>query len=635
MKIYKYISCLFLISISVFCYSQQYAVSAIPASLTDDAYAVIRKDDTKVEFINYDKLRYSNEYVITVFNESGLRYGIHPLYYDKRMKISKYTAVIYDKDGKEIKKLKSKDLKDISVYDGSALFVDYRLQYYEFTPVSYPFTVQYYQEYTTSNTIVIPDWESVGSYNLGIENSTYELTNSSSIQIRKKESGFDGWKVNKTEIGNKLSYSIQDIPPVQEEILSPVLSELSPRVKLIPNKFQLEGVNGSFENWEQFGKWYYSNLLNNKRDLTSKDKQTVSQLIGGVSDPVEKVKILYQYMQSKTRYVNVVIGIGGWEPFPASYVGDKSYGDCKALSNYMISLLDYAGIEAFYTIVYGNSSRKQDMDGQFASLQGNHIIVNVPLDDETIWLECTSQQTAFNYLGSFTDDRHAISIKPNGAEVVSTQKYTVDQNLNKISGQAELSADGKLNMNFELEDHGLLYDGASSIYFESEKDRVQSLRSMFSEVPNFDMKNYELTNDRDNAVFKASIQFESGHYASVVGNSLLINLLPVGKSKTGLKKNNNRKYPFEIRFGYTDVVEFDLKLPNGYKLNEKFDNIIYMTEFGNYLLAVKDNGDGSLRIHRTMTVKDGNYTKDKFNDFVEFTRKISSFDNAKILLEKN
>lgn len=630
----KFIKILIIFSGFGFLNAQEFAVGNIPSKLTDDAYAVVRKDDTKVEFINYDKLKYSNDYAITVLNESGLRYSFQPLYYDKRMKISKYTAVIYDKDGKEIKKLKSKDLKDISVYDGSALFVDYRLQYYEFTPVSYPFTIQYYREYTTSNTISIPGWRAVGSYNLGIENSTYELTNSSSIQIRKKESGFEGWKVNKTEIGNKLNYSIQNIPPVQEEILSPVLSELSPLVKLIPNKFQLEGVTGSSENWEQFGKWYYSNLLDNKRELTAKDKQTVTQLISGISDPVEKVRILYQYMQSKTRYVNVVIGIGGWEPFPASYVGDKSYGDCKALSNYMISLLEYAGIEAFYTVVYANRNRKQDIDDQFASLQGNHAIVNVPMDDQTLWLECTSQQTAFNYLGSFTDDRHAISIKPNGAEVVSTQKYTVDQNLNKISGQAELFADGKLNMNFEQEDIGLLYGSASRIYFESEKDRVQSLRSMFSEVPNFDMKNYELTNDRDNAVFKASIQFESGHYASVVGNSLLINLLPVGKSKTGLKKNNNRKYPFEIRFGYTDVVEFDLKLPNGYKLNEKFDNIIYMTEFGNYLLAVKDNGDGSLKIHRTMTVKDGNYTKDKFNDFVEFTRKVSSFDNSKVLLEK-
>ncbi|MGB6092758.1 MAG: DUF3857 domain-containing protein, partial [Moheibacter sp.] len=472
----KLIKILIIVSGLGFLNAQEFAVGNIPSKLTDDAYAVVRKDNTKIEFINYDKLKYSNEYVVTVLNESGLRYGFQPIYYDKRMKISKYTAVIYDKDGKEIKKLKSKDLKDISVYDGSALFVDYRLQYYEFTPVSYPFTIQYYQEYTTSNTIVIPGWRAVGSYNLGVENSTYELTNSSSIQIRKKESGFDGWKVNKTEIGNKLNYSVQDIPPVQEEVLSPVLSDLSPRVKLIPNKFQLEGVNGSFENWEQFGKWYYSNLLDNKRELTAKDKQTVTQLISGISDPVEKIRILYQYMQSKTRYVNVVIGIGGWEPFPASYVGDKSYGDCKALSNYMISLLDYAGIEAFYTIVYGNRSRKQDMDGEFASLQGNHIIVNVPLDEQTIWLECTSQQTAFNYLGSFTDDRYAISVKPNGAEVVSTQKYTVDQNLTKISGEAVLSADGKLNMNMELKDLGLMYDGASGVYFESEKDRVQSLR---------------------------------------------------------------------------------------------------------------------------------------------------------------
>lgn len=614
--------------------AQEYAVRNIPENLKKDAYAVVRKDATKVEFTNFDKVKYSNHHVITILNESGLRYAFIPLYYGKRMNIVKFTATLYDQNGKEIRKLKSKDLKDISVYDDGALYNDYRFQYYEFTPTSYPFTVEYYQEYTTSNTISIPGWTPVDSYDVGIESSTYNLTNSSSINIRKKESGFEDWNVTKFEQGNSLNYSVQNIEPLQEEALSPVLSELTPKLSLIPDKFQLEGVEGSFENWKQFGKWYYENLLKNKRELSQKDKQAVSQLIKGVNDPIEKIRILYQFMQSKTRYVNVSVGIGGWEPFPATYVSDKSYGDCKALSNYMISLLNFVGIDAFYTIVYGNPNRKQNMDKDFASLQGNHIIVNVPLNDETIWLECTNQQTAFNYLGSFTNDRYAVSVKPEGAEIISTQKFPAAKNIEKINGNGELFPGGKLKMNLKIEDSGLQYDDVFQIYYKSEKDQTRMLKNQFSHLPNTELKNYEFTNDRNNAVFTTTIQIESNQYATIVGNDLMINLIPTERRKSGLKKDNHRKYPFDIKYGYTDILDFDLKLPTNYKISEDFKDIVFLDKFGSYQMSVRLNEDGNLNIYRVLMIKDGSYQKEDYNDFVEFLRKLSSFDNSKLLLEK-
>lgn len=614
--------------------AQEYAVDRIPKKLTEEAFAVVRADNTRVELISQNKLKLTDEIVITVLNETGLGYAFQPIYYDKRMNISKYTAVLYDKNGKEIKKLRSKDQKDVSVSDGYSLFIDNRMRYYEFTPASYPFTIKYQREFTTSNTMMFPGWLPVVGYNLGVESSTYEMVNSTSIEIRKTEKNFEGWNVNKIEQGNKITYSIKNLEPIQEEILSPVLSELTPRLMAVPNKIQLEGVSGSFENWEQFGKWYYNELLKDKRELSEKDKQTVLQLIDGVDDPVEKVRILYSYMQSKTRYVNVSIGIGGWEPFPATYVSDKSYGDCKALSNYMISLLNFAGIEAFYTIVNSNLRRKQDMDEKFASLQGNHVIVNVPLDDEIIWLECTSQQSPFNYLGFGTDDRYAVSVRPEGAEIISTQKFPAEKNIEKISGEGHLDANGKINLELKTVHSGLQYDLFYRIYFEPEKEKLQSLRKQYNHLPNLNLNSYDFENDRHNAVFTTSVSMDAENYASVVGNSLMLNLLPAGRHSSSLKKSKDRKHPFEVRFGYTDEIDFVLNPPSGYHLNEKFNDIVLLDRFGSYLLSVKENQDGSLRVQRKLTVKDGVYKKEEFNDYVEFIRKVSSLDNSKILLER-
>lgn len=614
--------------------AEYYPVSQIPGELLEDAYAVVRKDDTKVEFLKYNKVKITSETVVTVLNESGMKYGFFPVVYHKKKTINKFKATLYDAQGKEIKKLKKKDLKDISVFDGFSLFTDRRLQYYDIQTVNFPVTIAYELEVTTSNTAFFPEWSPVEGYNLSVENSRYELINSSGIEIRKKEFDLEEWDVEKEKDASGWVYSVRNIKPVEDEELSPPLSEFTPSVRFAPNHFELEGVEGRFNDWSSFGKWYYNSLLKGIQEIPEKDKKEALKLVEGISDTREKVRILYQYLQSKTRYVNVAIGIGGWEPFPASYVSEKSYGDCKALSNYMVGLLKLIGVNAYHTVVYGMSGRKKDMDEDFPAFEGNHMIVNVPMDDETIWLECTSQQTAFNHLGYFTDDRKAVSVGPEGGKIVETQHYKPEESLEKITGSGILSPDGKLTAEFQIVNSGLQYDGFSQIYFETKDEQEKDLKKYFQNLTHPIIKSYEFENDRDKAVISLNAEVESTQFAKVIGNNLVFNVVPVGIAGSALRKNKDRRFPFEIRFGYTDELQWEMKIPAGYKISEDFEPKIYLNKFGDYMLNVKEDDQGNLIVYRKLTVKDGKYPKEEYNDYVNFKRKISSMDNSKILIEK-
>jgi len=67
--------------------------------------------------------------------------------------------------------------------------------------------------------------------------------------------------------------------------------------------------------------------------LPETTKQKVTELTKNAKSREEKARLLYEYVQNKTRYISIQLGIGGFQPFEARVVDETGYGDCKALSN--------------------------------------------------------------------------------------------------------------------------------------------------------------------------------------------------------------------------------------------------------------------------------------------------------------
>jgi len=156
-----------------------------------------------------------------------------------------------------------------------------------------------------------------------------------------------------TSAGDKKIYTWEasNLRALSTEFAGPTWREIAPVVMFAPSDFEVQGYKGNMSTWENYGK--FINQLRAGRDaLPENIKKKVHELTDNLKDPRQKVYALYDFLQKNTHYISIQLGIGGWQPFPAEYVATKLYGDCKALSNYMVALLKEAGITGKYVEIW-------------------------------------------------------------------------------------------------------------------------------------------------------------------------------------------------------------------------------------------------------------------------------------------
>lgn len=135
-------------------------------------------------------------------------------------------------------------------------------------------------------------------------------------------------------------WKITDIPPAKNEKWMPPEADTHINIKFAAEEYEIDNHSGSFRTWQEIGDWY-NRLTENMYQLDAKVKQEVDSVLAGISSQEETIRRLYKYLQSKTRYVSIDIGIGIWQPYSAQSVYDNRYGDCKDLTTFFIGLLRY------------------------------------------------------------------------------------------------------------------------------------------------------------------------------------------------------------------------------------------------------------------------------------------------------
>lgn len=619
---------------SSFLFAQDYNIDNIPEELKKNSDAVVRSSVGKFEILSIDKAKYSIKEAVTILNDDGNHNASIAVFYDKLTSVSNFSVAKYDASGERIFKSKGSDVIDQSATSGGTFFDDNRIMGIDVRQDDFPYTVEFEYNITYKFLYFIPKWHFYSGTEESVEFSRFELI--SPLELAPRFLSVNTEEPTETNTGGILNWvwEQKNLKPIDPEPYGPSFWEVAPHVVASPSKFEFDGYRGDLSTWDGFALWQ-NELNKGKEALPEATIAKVKELTQGMDD-LKKIRTIYEYLQSKTRYVSVQLGIGGFQPFPATMVDEEGYGDCKALSFYTKSLLDAVDIKSNYTIVYGGNN-PPTINKDFPSPSYfNHVILSVPLEQDTVWLECTSQTNPFGYLGNFTSDRDVFVVTENGGKIVRTPKYSIEDNIQTSKTEITIFENGNGEVSFANNYQGLKYEYSNLDYYillgdDKKKEWIEKV----IDIPSFAIGKYEFTNNR-NSLPSAEVKGELSvnRLVSKSGTRFFLQPNLMNKNTFIPNKDENRESKIKTGYAYQEIDSVIYTLPEGHYPETIFEPVDIQSIFGSYNASLTRMDDGNLLYVRRYLKNGGEYQNTEYESYIDFNKKIVRADKKRISFKK-
>ncbi len=605
-------------------YAYKLSVDSIPIELRENAAAVVRTHQMVYTVESLTKARANYRMVMTLMNESADIHRLFEIYYDKFMSVQRVSASVYDADGKYIESIPYSRIMDVSEAGGD--ISDARMKRIIFPVNRYPFTIEIEYDLLINGSLNIHSWDFQTDPYLSVEESAVQYIIPKTIPFRYAENYMNA-SFDSISIGENTAYTWvqRGIPAIRKWYFSPLAFARRPVLLAAIDDFEFGGIKGSMRSWKSLGEWAWK--LNEGLDqLSDNEKRRVAEITAPLKSDREKAEALFHYMQAKTRYASIQLGIGGFKPAPASEVSEKGYGDCKGLTNYMYALLKEAGITSHYTWVKSGTNRY--INPSFVSDQFDHIILCVPLQADTVWLECTNQTIPFNYLGSFTCDRDVLLITPEGGKLVRTPRFR--NSYMKHSAVINIERRGASHGSFSITSGGLGFNHNRPFQGKSVTEMKRMInQGMALGTFSADTAAYSEVHSPE-PVSELTFDLTLNDFAVVAGTR--IHFRPCLNTSDYQPFDTISSRVFEMAETIDSIV---YRIPSEYRVEYIPPPVKAEGPYGSYAYTVESLDDGSLLFTRKLKVNRGIYTGDKARELFAFLNTAASSDQRRIYINRS
>ncbi len=601
----------------------------IPENLKEHASAIIR--DYQVEYIlkSPNDLQENVSIVITILDNEGKNFANQVWQYDLFSKYTYGEIQVFDKQGQRIDKKSLREMDDYGTSGMANFFDDSRLKVYQPLIKETPYTmiVSYSKKY--SGFFQLPPWQPQFSSKIAVENASLTIFNQGNVVFKTKQVNMQKGSFVFTDENQNKRWEMQNIKAFKPE--SYVRYSQLPSIVFPMNHFQLQGFDGNTETWEGFGKWS-ADLIAERDKLPEETRTKIQEMVKDIDNPKEKAKIIYAWMQENTRYISIQYGIGGWQPYTATEVDELKYGDCKALANYTKALFSAAGIDSYYTLVRAGEGEKS-LDPKFPSNQFNHVILCVPFDGDTTWVECTADNFALGYLGDFTDDRYALVINGDKSKLLKTTAYPKEENLQAREATIQVNSDGSIHAAIQTAFSGVQFNNRRAQINEDDKDRKDYLYNSLS-ISGFTIKNLAYDYKKEIVPeIKEDLELDAVKFGSVTGSRMFVPLNLMNKLEYIPEKDTSRKNSIFISLAYTDIDSLVYQIPKGYQVERLPKNASFESNYGKYSATTSLEGNQIIYV-RKIEQNSGEFPAEEWGDFRKYKMEIVKSDKATAILKK-
>lgn len=574
-----------------------------------------------------DKLTQTEFVTIQINNRQGDKYTEIAIPYSKEEKVTEINAWIEKMDGTKVRDFKKSDIIDKSAISDISLYEDNYNKCFQLKHNFYPYKVIYTYKTTYRNFLTIARWTPVIYAAIPTRSARLQVIVPKNFPYNRFGNNVEDPDIDSTDALVMLEWKATYNKPVKPEIFSQP-GDSQPYVIVAPLNFRY-GAEGSTKNWESYGNWLYR-LMEGLDVLPEDEKNTIRALIRDITDKKEIVKMLYHYMQDHTRYINVSIGIGGMKPYPASYVAQNKYGDCKALTNYMKALLGFAGIESCYTLVDA-SEQPHTLIKSFSGPQFNHVILAVPLGNDTIWLENTDKNNPFGYMGTFTQNREALLVSKDHSKLVRIPALKIKDDLVYSKMEFELNINGDAGVKMNTTFRGNDFEAFSQLHSDFNDDEKDRIIRNYMPFDNYEVLNWELIKtDRDSAYIELDATISLNKFLKPLGNEYYFSL---SQSRIpDFSVAANRTLPVVLPYPLSNSDTLIFGIPQGYELKTRPDTISISAPYGNYRQEMKVS-NGNIQVVKYFELFHGSYAPEQYPEFYAFIKSVKDLSKRKIIIK--
>lgn len=495
---------------------------------------------------------------------------------------------------------------------GDAIFVQYKLQHhYQGSLADHFWGSQYFDYFIPAQNI-----ELSVLYNENESPLRFEVTNG---EIERNEKQVGDFKL--------VEYRATNCESIKSETLMPALTDVGRVLHY-----------STMEDWQFVADWY-SDLASTKAKVDYDVEQLAADLFPDGYDGLtaeDKMKTIYDYVVNEIRYSSISFRQSGFIPQKASQVITTKIGDCKDVSTLFVALCDVVGVDANLVLV--NSRYKGQQAMVLPSINFNHCIAKVNIDNEDRYIELTSDLYPFGTVGSSLEGSFILEINKEGGNTEPTYIPSNSKSINAIYRDSEVTFEGKnVFVAKNTVKTGSIGAGMRSSY-RDEGDEAR--RKRMQEAVSGDFANVKLKEVNFNETIENNADSVTYNYSYTITDpftrisNLEILKVPLADNIEPIEflAVDDRKFGVELwsYFGYS-VAEETMKMvmPAGKKMAELPENVVVDNDIVSYSLTFSNEGK-DLRIIRKIRFKKSYIPIEEYDLFKKSMEKIIDADDIQV-----
>ena len=608
--------------------------------------AVVLYSETNVTVISEDKIRTHVREAYKILRPEGREHGFLDIYYYPGRKITSLHAWCIPAQGKDYE-VKDKDALDTSAAEQYEVFSDAKYRRLR---------------------IPAPDPGNIVGYEFEVEEQPYFLQDIWGFQgidpVRESHYSLQipsGWtfkaswlshpEIKPDEQSGTLQWAIRDVPEIRHEVDMPPLRGVAGKMIVSFSPAGGTSRKNGFATWQDMGNWY-ENLISGRMDTSEPIKQEVATLTAGKTTLLPKIQAIAGFMQRDIRYVEIQLGIGGYQPHASPDIFSHRYGDCKDKATLMHTMLREIGVDSYHVLI--NTERGSVTQNEPAHNGFNHAILAIKLPDDmkdpsliaviqdpklgrVLFFDPTNEITPYGQIGGYLQANYGLLVTPDGGELVELPQQPSAMNSIQRVGTLTLGANGMLKGDVkELRLGDRAWNERMRLRAVTKNsDRIKPIENLLgASLSSFEIQRASLINvEQTDLPFGFNYTFQSDNYAKTAGDLLLVRPRVLGTKSSGiLETKEAREFPVEFDGPYRDTDSFDITLPVGYEVDELPPPMDVEYSFGSYHSKTEASGH-SLHYTRSVEIKELSVPLSQMDELKKFYRMIATDERNTAVLK--